>query len=462
MTDPAVYDNNVPPAQPQDVHHDEVPSAISAYLHNIHEMPPVSEELQKTLASDIAAATAALRKSLNVFGFAIKEYIRLTGEVIAGTTRPEDVFSPSSLRKAGSTPVAERKFLQSILPQMNDLYLEYFNTFFSTGENRAEQLDAVRRKCGEALDVIPLNADRYGEFMTVIAELFMTPPTGNLSADALKIFPDGELKFIDEKFLFDRAELIPVINSAIQKFAALQSARHRMLEQNLRLAVTIAKGYSGKSSAVTINDVVQEGNLGLLRAIEKFDFELGYKFSTYAIWWIKQNISRFLADRSRIIRIPAHMIQTISAMNNAEQQFIMDNGREPLIEELAMTLEMPVARISAIRKMARQPVSLQAQATSDDDSCTLEDILPDENAEEPVDIANNNTLNEQLHHVVSLLPERDQTIIIDRFGLFGHRAHTLAELSEKFGLTRERVRQLEARILKRLRSPEMLKYFDLK
>ena len=127
-----------------------------------------------------------------------------------------------------------------------------------------------------------------------------------------------------------------------------------------------------------------------------------------------------------------------------------------------MTLEMPVARISAIRKMARQPVSLQAQVSSDDDSSTLEDILPDDNAAEPADIVNNNTLSEQLHHVVSLLPERDQAIIIDRFGLFGHPARTLAELSEKFGLTRERVRQLEARILKRLRSPEMLKYFDIK
>ncbi len=462
MIDTLLYDNNEPTALPRDEKNTEVPSDISAYLHNIHEIPPVSEEIQKNLASEIADATTVLRNRLSVFGFVIKEYIRLTGEVIAGTAKPEDVFIPSALRKVGNTPTAERKFLQSMLTQLNSLYREYCDVFQSTAPNRREQLDIIREKCREQLAVLPLNADQCSEFMASIADLFMVPASGTLSDDALKIFPEGELKFIDEKFLFDRNEIIPAINSAAKAFSALQSARHRMLEQNLRLAVTIAKGYSGRSDSVTLNDIVQEGNLGLLRAIEKFDFELGYKFSTYAIWWIKQNISRFLADRSRIIRIPAHMIQTISAMNNAEQRFILENGREPLIEELAMTLEMPVARISAIRKMARQPVSLQAQVSSDDDSGTLEDILPDDNAAEPADIVNNNTLSEQLHHVVSLLPERDQAIIIDRFGLFGHPARTLAELSEKFGLTRERVRQLEARILKRLRSPEMLKYFDIK
>lgn len=441
---------------------DEVPTALSSYLRSIHELPPISEELQRELGGAIASGVACLRESLSGFGFVLKEHIRLVAGIMAGTNHASEILSPSAMRRAGNNPAEIRKSLGNWHNELVSLYQEYRDIFFSAGKARAQNLTAVRARARETVSRYPLAADWYTGFVHSIGELFMTPLSGQLPAGLLDRFPPGELGFLCEKFFYDPEELPQAVAAAFGALHGLQEARGRMLEQNLRLVVTIAKGYASRVASVPINDIVQEGNLGLLRAIEKFDFDLGYRFSTYAIWWIKQNISRFLAEHSRIIRIPSHMIQTITAMNGAEQQFILENGREPLIEELAMALEMPVARINAIRKMARQPISLQAQhpGATGESGGTLEDILPDESDSSPSDILGDSVLNEQLHHVLSLLPERDQAIIVDRFGLFGHQVHTLAELSEKFNLTRERVRQLENRILRKLRSPEMLQYFD--
>lgn len=441
----------------------EVPSALTSYLRNIHSFPPVSDESQKELGDAIIAAAADLRKSLAGFGFVLKEHIRLAGEVLSGVQPASEVFTPSALRRAGGNPVEVRKSISVWNQSLTGFYQEFRDAFTSRGEDRDRQLEALRVRAGGIIEFYPLSADFYTGFVNSIGALFISPLAAPLAPGAVTRFPDGELPFVEEKFFLEAAQIVPAVNTAAAALHRLQEVRNRMLEQNLRLVVSIAHTFASRNPQTAINDVVQEGNLGLLRAIEKFDFELGYKFSTYALWWIRQSISRFLAERSRIIRIPSHMVQTITSMNNAEQQFILDNGREPLIEELAMTLEMPVARINAIRKMARQPVSLQAPsgAAKDGDSVgTLEDLLPDETQDGPVEALSGSVMLEQLHQVLSLLPERDQEIIVDRFGLFGHKVRTLTELSAKFGLTRERIRQLEARILKKLRSPEMLKYFD--
>jgi len=205
--------------------------------------------------------------------------------------------------------------------------------------------------------------------------------------------------------------------------------------------------------------LIQEGNIGLMRALDKFDYRLGHKFCTYATWWIKQSVNRSIADQSRVIRIPIHMINTINMINAVEQRFIQENGREPSVDELASKLEMPVARVSAIQKMARQPLSLQSSVNDDDETSTLEGMVSDDR-NDPVEEIASQVIREKLFEALATLSEREQQIIIMRFGLDGEEPKTLVEVSQHFDLTRERIRQIEMKTIEKLRAPSRLRYFD--
>ena len=299
--------------------------------------------------------------------------------------------------------------------------------------------DPVRMYLKEIGKVPLLSADEE-------IELAQNMEDGAVAIEKINVLK-GRLDGASEEEKAEIREEIKTLQRDVDKGA---DAKKRLAEANLRLVVSIAKRYVGRG--MLFLDLIQEGNLGLIKAVEKFDYKKGYKFSTYATWWIRQAITRAIADQARTIRIPVHMVETINKLIRVSRQLLQELGREPSPEEIAKEMSMPVERVREILKISQEPVSLETPIGEEEDS-HLGDFIKDDNVPVPADAAAFTLLKEQLEEVLGTLTEREQKVLTLRFGLEDGRARTLEEVGKEFNVTRERIRQIEAKALRKLRHP---------
>lgn len=346
-----------------------------------------------------------------------------------------------------------KELLNLAKKKKNMLEYQEINDFFSELELDAERFEKILDFLeANNIDVLRITDDDVDDDILIeveeeeeieVEKIDLTVPDGVSIEDPVRMY----LKEIGKVPLLSAEEEIEL---AKRMELGDQEAKKRLAEANLRLVVSIAKRYVGRG--MLFLDLIQEGNLGLIKAVEKFDYRKGYKFSTYATWWIRQAITRAIADQARTIRIPVHMVETINKLIRVSRQLLQELGREPSPEEIAAEMNMPVERVREILKISQEPVSLETPIGEEEDS-HLGDFIQDDNVPVPADAAAFTLLKEQLEEVLGTLTEREQKVLTLRFGLEDGRARTLEEVGKEFNVTRERIRQIEAKALRKLRHP---------
>ncbi len=346
-----------------------------------------------------------------------------------------------------------KELLSLAKKKKNMLEYQEINDFFSDMQLDAEKFEKILDFLeANNIDVLRITDDDVDDDILLevedeeeieVEKIDLSVPDGVSIEDPVRMY----LKEIGKVPLLSAEEEIEL---AKRMELGDQDAKKRLAEANLRLVVSIAKRYVGRG--MLFLDLIQEGNLGLIKAVEKFDYRKGYKFSTYATWWIRQAITRAIADQARTIRIPVHMVETINKLIRVSRQLLQELGREPTPEEIAAEMNMPVERVREILKISQEPVSLETPIGEEEDS-HLGDFIQDDNVPVPADAAAFTLLKEQLEEVLGTLTEREQKVLTLRFGLEDGRARTLEEVGKEFNVTRERIRQIEAKALRKLRHP---------
>lgn len=426
--------------------------SLQIYFRQMAENPLLTPAEELSLATAYRACREAFRRELYGLGFVATEHLRLLEGLVAEHLDNDFELPGSGVPGQASSPEAWLSTLQQWGQEIATNYRH-----LKEGLSRkvaAERQKALRQRLGTCLLSHPAQGEHLHEWYEVAKDYL-----AGLGEATGRSRQNTEFReFLAEKLLLSPVEFKAVMARLAQLQSQADEQRDGLLKGNLRLVVSVARRHYGRG--LPLVDLIQEGNLGLMKAVDRFDPGRGHRFSTYAIWWIRQAVGRAVGEQSRVIRIPAHMIATLTLMSQAEQRFLQEQGREPDPEELAKRLDMPMERVRALRRMAQQPISLQAPADGVDGHLLLEDLLAASDDDDPIKAVAYSMLREKLREVLGTLSEREQQILRHRFGLFGETVTTLDHLSLKFGISRERVRQIEVKAMEKLRQPNRSKLLD--